>query len=121
MSDKVSEFVHADVESRMTTFLGKEEVLKEGSWGRTQAKNLASEVCAQKSNSLFENVIFTCEVIRDLLTDDISAMANALERFGNMAEGEILEGGVLQFLQKHKIGMQIISKCEARLLNLLRL
>ena len=48
-------------------------------------------------------------------------MINALERFGNMAEEEILEDGVLQFLQKHKIGMQIISKCEARLLNLLRL
>ena len=46
-------------------------------------------------------------------------MINALERFGNMAEEEILEDGVLQFLQKHKIGMQIISKCEARLLNLL--
>ncbi|CAE7538291.1 unnamed protein product, partial [Symbiodinium sp. CCMP2592] len=93
VSDNVREFVHADVESRMTTFLGKEDVLKDGSWGRNQARNLASEVCDQKSNSLFENVIFTCELTRDLLADDISGMASALERFAKVAEEDVLEDG----------------------------
>ena len=110
----VKSFIHADVESRMTAFLSKEDVLKHGSWGREQARLLAAEVCQayEGENALLSDVSGTASLIRDLLQkDDLQAMSAALERFKNVDEDEVLDDGLFQFLQKHKTGVAIIADC----------
>ena len=117
MGQELRDFVHTDVEARMTSFLSKEEVVKHGSWGREQALSLATEICDafDAGNSLLSAVAFTARVVKDLLqVSDLSATNSALERFHKAEQEEILEDGVVQFLQKHKTGMAIISDCQQR-------
>ena len=69
VSDDLRSFVHTDVESRMTAFLSKEEVLKPNSWSRDQVVTLASEICAadDQGNPLVADVALTAKLTRDLL------------------------------------------------------
>ena len=118
VSDDLRRFVHTDVEGRVTAFLSKDDVLKQGSWGREQALLLASELCEAETNGniLLSDVFFTAKLIRDLLQkDDLGAMGAALEKFQAVEEDQILEDGVIQFLQSHKIGMALIANCSERL------
>ena len=118
LSEDLRDFAHTDVETRMTSFLGKEDVLKHGSWGREQALTLATEICNafDAGNDLLSEVAFTARLIKDLLqVSDLGAMSSALERFHKVEQEQILEDGVIQFLQKHKNGMGIIADCQKRI------